>query len=472
MFTKPSRSILPLLFVYILTLAVQPVQATICGKATVCELFNYADIIFVGKAVEKTEKQDGHFKKESTLFEVSESIVGSNVPKRLLETASGFSNDTGFQIGESYLIFGAGNEREGFMTRQCFGNLHLSVAKKEIEELRSLKNTKDSLLFGTVYEQFDSPGTYEVRKPFPGLKLNIHELNRDKTSTITSDSDGKYNVRVQPGEFRITPVVPSLIKWHTYEEEAAEVIKLKPGGCASGYFIFNNAATVSGRVVDAAGKPVENVRVQLIPTADKSSKSGQSLASDSKANGDFSFGDVGVGQYFLAINYTQAPSPTSPYPLIVYPAKTNLADGRIIGVGRGISSVGHVIQLPQKLESAFVEGKIFLPNGEPAVDAGLYFEEELFPGMGTGCSWISTSKEIAPGVMSGSVSGFGPNCNRKVNSNGEFRLGGFIGRRYRVSGSLYVGKGESQVVYEVKSDYFEMKAENEPLILTMIQKPK
>src|SRR5688572_735463 len=110
--------------------------ACICGRVSTCERFNYASLIFVGKAVEEAKEEKGAFKTVYTIFEVKEVLSGEKLSVVKLATDRGFSCATSFEIGQTFLVFAGGSKEEGYGTGFCNGNLPIEYAVEEITLLR------------------------------------------------------------------------------------------------------------------------------------------------------------------------------------------------------------------------------------------------------------------------------------------------------------------------------------------------
>jgi hypothetical protein len=239
------------------------VYACICGKASTCERFNFHKTIFIGKAVTVEKAQDRAFKTEMTVFEIREMFSGEEAKSIRVRNKSGFSCDVEFTTGETYLVFASGDKHEGFGTGFCSGNLPLQFAKEEISELRKLSGSKgDGRLMGTVLEETAKRARGEERVPIRDVGIKINEISTGRKYTGITDAKGSYEVAVRPGKYTVAPVPPAnFVLSNSFKVEQMEV---RSGGCAVGFFALANDSNVAGRLLDAEGKPVPYVRVELV----------------------------------------------------------------------------------------------------------------------------------------------------------------------------------------------------------------
>ena len=443
--------------VLILLGSASSVVACMCGKASTCERFNFSDTIFVGKAVRVVPGSTGSFKTETTVFEITEMLVGEKVRSINVRNKSGFSCDVEFAIGESYLVFANGNTRDGFGTGFCSGDVPLSYASEQIEELRRLSgSTGDGRLMGTVLEESKKRPRDEARAPIKNVRLEISELSTGQTYATNTDASGRYEVAVPPGKYAVVPVAPAhLVHTSLFR---AEPMQVRSGGCAEGFFVFVNNSMVAGRLLDAGGKPVPYVRLELVSVGtERSYLGGESAESD--ASGHFSFTEIPAGAYTLSINFNSNPEPERPFPTTFYPGTNERSAGKILEIGPGGSVEGITWRLPPPLATKAISGSVVWEDGSPVAGAEINLFDMAFPGFYAGCSLVQSrdkAEDTKSPVRSTSFNLFGSACNLKSDTNGRFALSGFAGRTYRLSASVRRTLNGQKSEYEGESEPFAL----------------
>ncbi|MGE3465638.1 MAG: hypothetical protein AB7J13_01790 [Pyrinomonadaceae bacterium] len=427
--------------------------ACMCGKSATCERFNYYGTIFLGKATKVEKEKEGSLTTETTVFEIEEMFSGERVRSIGVQNRSGFSCDVEFTIGETYLVFAAGNKADGFGTGYCSGNLPLEYASQEISELRKLSgSTGNGRLLGTVLEESTKRLRDEKRQPLGNVRMEITDLGTGRKYSASTNALGRYEASVPPGKYAVTPVAPpSSIHTSLFE---AEPMTIKSGGCSEGFFVFANNSMVAGRLLDAEGSPARNVRVELVSVDEKSSYlGGESDETDS--NGYFSVKEIPAGKYTLSVNFNSNPDPEKPFPTTFYPSSGDRAKATILEIGFGSRIEGFVWNLPPKLAEKRLSGNVVWEDGSPAVGAEIKLFDMAFPRFYAGCSLLENrdnAEDTTSPVRSTSFRLSGPACDLKSNSSGAFRLSGYEGRTYRISASVTKTIDGKKIEYNSKSE--------------------
>lgn len=444
------------------------VFACICGKASTCELFNHSDTIFVGKAIRVEVGTSGSLKTETTVFEITEMLAGEKVRSISVKNKWGFSCDTEFAVGESYLVFANGNKTDGFGTGFCSGNRPLSYAGEQIAELRSLAGSSgDGRLRGTVLEESKKRTRDDERVPIKDVRVEITGVATGRKYTAKTDAKGRYEVAVPPGRYTVAAIAPAnMVHTSLFQPEPTGV---RSGGCAESFFVFVNNSMVAGRILDAEGKPAPYIRVELVPVdKERSYHGGES--EDSDANGYFSFTEVPAGSYTLSVNFNSNPEPARPFPTTFYAGVNDRAAGKVIEVIPGGRIEGLTWRLPPPLAPKAISGGVVWEDGTPAVGAEIKLFDMAFPGFYAGCSFVQAHDKVedpnSP-VRSISLSMMGPACDLKSDSNGNFRLSGFAGRSYQLSAAIRKTLDGQKTTYEGESKPFSLDADTSGIKLVL-----
>lgn len=445
------------------------VLACMCGKVSTCELFNFATVSFVGKAVRIEKDESGTFKKEFTIFEMKEVFTGRKAETIRIQNRSGFSCDVSFELGETYLVFAAGTDSEGFGTGFCSGNRPVEFAANEIAELRKLSGSKgDGKLRGIILKETSK--NRDDRLPMSDVRVDITELITGRNFEARSKENGRFELSAPPGKYKISPVVPrGFIMSSTFEEEPREI---RSGGCTESYFVLSNNSRVAGRLLDIEGRPVRYARVELVPLADQKSSYLGGLSGESDSNGDFYIDQLPIGKYTLSINFNTQPQPDHPFPTTFYPSGSIRSDAKILDVGFGSSIEGLTWRLPARLNDASISGSVVAEDGSPVSGAEIKIFDMAFPGHYAGCHLTEirdkTNRSNSP-VVSTSLRFKGPACNLKSDADGSFNVKMYSARSYRVTARLERTISGEKVEYMGESEPFQLIGE-EKIKLVLKQK--
>jgi hypothetical protein len=416
------------LFLMLLLGAFQQIFACSCVRnISTCQRLGYSDVIFIGKVVDvKTESGDASAI-ESTVFEVEEMFLGAKKEQIIVRNKSGTSCDTEFATGETYVVFANGDEKKGFGTGYCSGNTLISDAAEILDDLRGLpKAGAGGKIYGHVSENLKKRAGESV--PMAGVKIKFQELGgKSKIYNAVTDEKGNYELIVPQGKYKIIPTVPAYAALGFIGEEP---IFAKDRACVEESFSIENKSRISGRVVDADGKPVPDINLELIPI-DQIEKpdpyddgSGYLLVED---DGTFTIDHIPAGKYTLSVNYTFFPNEESPFPTVFYPNSPERAGAKVFEIGLGKSIGGIVFRLPPRLSEKTIRGTITFEDGKPAANVDVYLEDAENYGF---C-----------------VNG----CDTKTDAEGNFTLKGYLARKYIIKSFPEIEKDGETKKYALDS---------------------
>jgi len=446
-------------FVLFLSSAVSVVACT-CRRASTCERFNFGGMIFVGKAISiEQEKKSATWVNEVTVFEISELFSGEKVTSvRITNKVGGFSCSYEFTVGQTYLVFAGGNKTDGYGTGFCSGNLPIEYGAREVAELRQLsKSHGNGRLQGTVLEEFRKRSLEKQRLPLKDAVLNITHTTSGQKFTARTNESGRYEVAVPPGKYRIEPATPAgaVLSIASTDDEQPGVI---PGGCFESFFVFSNASSIKGRLVDGDGNPIPNVRVELVSADEKSSYLG-GMSDDSKENGEFSIEKIPAGKYTLSINFNSMPEPDHPFPTTFYPNGRVRTEANVIEFGIGTRITDLMWKLPKRLSEESIGGKVTMEDGTPVANAEIKLFDMAFPGFYAGChlSEVRLAKPVTESpVVSTSFQLSGSACDLRSDGSGMFKLKAYSERTYRLTASLTKHIGNDKIEYSAESEPFTL----------------
>lgn len=411
---KRKLSLFVFSFALILSLgSIEQILACSCvANISTCQRYSSSALIFIGKAIDVVKDAAGgetYGNKESTVFEVEEMFLGAGKKQFTVKNKSGSSCDISFEHGKTYLIFADGDEKTGFDTGYCSGNKLISGAGEMLDELRDLpKAGSGGKLYGQVTESLKKRDEQYV--PMPGVKIKIQEVGgKRKIYNVVTDKEGKYELIVPQGKYRILPTIPAYADVGYLDEDP---IFVKDRGCTEESFGIENKSKISGKVVDSDGNPVSKIWLELL-SLDRIQKpnwldddGGTLISTEDK--GVFTLENIPAGKYTLSVNYVRNSDEESPFPTTFYSNSTERSGATILEVGLGQSISEIVFRLPPRLAQIKVHGSVVWEDGTPAANIYLHLESSEFPGICVN------------------------DCNDKTDADGNFVLLGYSGHKYRI----------------------------------------
>ncbi len=215
------------------------IVACSCVKYKPQEVYNLADIVFIGRVIEgltKVKEEKNHYSAVSdiTTFEVTEAFVGVQKGEKV-KFAFGDSGYCSFSIpfftNYEYVIYAQKNEKKNlYETNYCLRSKMTDVSineqreyegflrselKEDLQFLRQLLPLKTKVtLRGRVVQK-----VYE--NSIANVKITIKDKNNPQKVIFTkSDEDGNFILDLPEGEYKVEVEVPKdriLTKW-TKEE--------------------------------------------------------------------------------------------------------------------------------------------------------------------------------------------------------------------------------------------------------------
>ncbi|MBM3756022.1 MAG: carboxypeptidase regulatory-like domain-containing protein [Acidobacteria bacterium] len=136
-------------------------------------------------------------------------------------------------------------------------------------------------------------------------------------------------------------------------------------------FVLMEDNRVGGRVVDPEGRPMKDVRVELVPTSGPANR--RFIASNySKDDGRFLIKDIPSGSYWLVANRDGERSGRRPFGAVYYPGVSTRKAAKLVSVSKGQHLEDMTIQIPKLDRTVQVSARVLFNDGEPVKEASLY----------------------------------------------------------------------------------------------------
>lgn len=414
-----------------------------------CQAVWRADVVFVGTVVEHAYSEkyrkkwgggdDWDARDRLALFSVEEVFRGEAAPRvtvkatEILATPIKFPDGSPgmrrtttadceytFKAGERYVVY-ANFDREGAgLLRVGFNRTRpLAQAAEDLAFLRGMKSADPSTgrVYGRVIrrDRSLSDGSYLDPAPIEGARVEVSGAGTGAARFATSDREGFYQLTgLAPGEYSVRASLPEALA-----DGGAQKAQVSARGCAEVNFDTHSDGRVSGRVLDAEGRAVAELKIDLI-RADGPEISLNGLWIQTDAEGRYELKGVPPGRYLLGFGLGSEPDARAPFPRTYYPGARDAAQATTIEVGPGQRLALFDLRMPPRRADRSFEVTVVWPDGRPAEDAMLRLEDDDYP-----WSANATRYERAGGA-------------------GRFRVTGFDGSDYWIHAYVNV-KGGGQM---------------------------
>lgn len=296
------------------------------------------------------------------------------------------------QIGEEYLMYlherPAGEKKWEMVT--CTRSTDLRRAVADLLYLENMERVRGKTrLSGTVTQMFWPAIESEQLRAEVLANSAIVITGNGKTIRLKTDKNGVYEIYdLAPGKYRVTPVKVRGYDFAGSNDLAYATVELKAKSLAEEDFTFMIDNAIRGRLFDSKGRALEDVELELVPTAGNPSGWFYHEVTTEKG-GYFSFSSVPAGSYLIKVNKEGKVTSTSPFGTFYYPSATNVDEASPIAIGPGEFIKNLLITAPKTAEMVTVSGVLRYENGKPVAKGMVEFRADLPGSEGEEEDWRS-----------------------------------------------------------------------------------
>ena len=263
-----------------------------------------ADAIFVGDVIniDQLVEPEMHASRRVT-FAVRESFKG--IGERVVDVFTGSGGGDcgfGFKAGSSYLVFAGRSATTGRLgTGTCSKTALLSWSKDQLKLLRRVPqpSSERTMLQGSVtrYPFRNGPSDW-AKESVPGLRVQL--MGQQGTWETRTGVDGRFEFRAPLGRYRLT--VDSGDGFYSQPDASAglDVRLIDAKVCAPIDIRLWPNGRVRGRVIDASGRPVSFLTLDIANRAD-SFRPYPDARTTTDREGRFFFDRLAPGDYDIGL---------------------------------------------------------------------------------------------------------------------------------------------------------------------------
>ena len=424
----------------------EPLHACSCmGPNPPCQAVWQAGAVFTGEIVSVTDV-DRTFEGQPTVVargrrarvRVLESFRGTQSAEVDVFTGAG-GGDCGFGFvqGARYLIYAYQEPNGRLSTGICSRTTLVSKATEDLEYLRG--PARDPAVFGRIFGRverevpvagIDGPPD---RSPYPAARITV--TGGGRSYRATSGADGRYEVRVPPGEYQVTADVAE--GWYaTAGFSKAEVLDTR--GCVQSDVFVRPDGRLFGRVEDGDGRALGGLSMELVTAEDaRRPEIFPRYKIRTDENGRYEFTQLPPGRYYLGSNLRSQPRESPQAPLF-YPGVPAMTSAEQVALGLSERRRLDDFVVPSSYALVRIQGIVRLPDGQPAAGVKVYLR-----GGGKEFSFFGEPVTTRP--------------------DGRFSLMAAAGPSYRLSAETIGDDG--RVTGRLETDPFEGKGDLAPFNL-------
>ena len=276
-----------------------------------------------------------------------------------------------FNEGEHYLVYASFRKtNDGTLWVGYNRTRPLSQADEDLDFIRGLNHAAAA---GRVYgfarqhqHELKNGGHTRIVGPVSNARVVVAGAKQEYGAF--TDSEGRYAISgLPPGEYQVSAIFPAHLTSHP-----ARMIRVVERGCAEVNFFTEADGRISGTVLDALGRPVPKMRLDLaLADQDQSDPNPQLFLAHADEEGRYEFKSIPPGRYHLGIRLNANRDSGFPYARTYYPSAPNPETATVFELqeGQRIENVDFV--MPPPLAPRTIEGTVVWPDGRPVVGAGV-----------------------------------------------------------------------------------------------------
>ncbi len=350
------------------------------GWSTAKQAWQNASVVIYGTVTFADPEVGTMFHPQTARVPVDEAFKGAFVGQTLEFHLGGSDCDAKFRQGERVLLYPyPAREKGAWTVPPCVGANGADALRFLRELPRSAQGTR---LSGEVELYEDS-----AKQPFrhvgglPGVKVKISGPDASTYEEVT-DADGVYErFGLPPGRYSVSMNAPKgwRIKFPVANPKVRgdeNVADLEEKGDASVDFVLQADTRLSGRVIDARGKPVPHVCMQLMEKDGRGERDAFSFECSKEGNGRFNFEMMAPGQYRVVAHQDGKADGIKSRTTLYLPGVREREAGTLITVEAGKYVNGLELRFPTDEKRHNLSGQVKYTDGVPLRGAVTFVSEK------------------------------------------------------------------------------------------------
>jgi Carboxypeptidase regulatory-like domain len=414
-----------------------------------CEDYWKASAVFLGRVESVAREAAKPPSRMPGTRRVTLSVIEafSGVQKGTVEVATGSGGgDCGFAFreGAEYVVYAQRHDPGAPLTVSiCSRTREVSQAGGDLDYARAVASGAPvtARVSGDVMLATRTLSRGPVREPRPLPDVGVR-LERDGQSTrVVTGADGRFSAEgLAAGRYTASLELTDGL----YAEGWPKTIELRDArSCAEVHATTFADGRVTGRVVDASGRPIAGLTVELTVAAGLDEPLGPERLRDlTDGDGRFEIVHVPAGRFVVGINTQRNRDGELLEPRFLYPGVTSLAGATRIMVRAGERVQLRDFALPREVAFVAVSGLVLDPDGTPATGARVYLKGQAE------ADYILSEPAI-------------------TDAGGRFTLAAVAGRGYRVFAERPRGEASNSRVDSSEQIPFTAAASEPPFKLTL-----
>jgi hypothetical protein len=272
-------------------------------------------------------------------------------------------------IGKEYIVYADRSEDGGLTASRCSGTRAVEDAGSDLAYAREVKQGRvpAGYLAGRVLTAARDLAGKTTGVPQPAEGISVTVTRDGLTDILTTDRAGDFRSASHgPGAYRISVSVPEPF----YSDKASTTVPLRdPRACAVVAFTLHDNGQVAGRVVDAAGRPVAGLTIELGPSGP-----GPGRRAVTDRAGRYFVAQMPAGRFVLSVPAGPFVDGEGTRPRILHPGVESVGGATRVALTAGQRLELADFRLPASQAYVQLSGVVFDADGAPAEGARVYLK--------------------------------------------------------------------------------------------------
>ena len=345
--------------------------------AAPCEAYWSASAVFVGRV--ETIKRVGTTRLLS--FTVLDGLRGVTASTLEVSTApAGDRCSLPFRTGHEYIVYAVRSEGGALTTSRCLGTRDVEDAGADLAYARDVKQGSAGVghITGRVMVVPRDLMGKAAGPPMPLPDIPVSVEREGVADSVETDLAGDFRVDSRgPGTYRVSVTVPERF----YSDAPSSLVTLgDQRSCAHLVRTLHDNGQVTGRVIDASGRPIAGLTIELDTasslsmTPDSWRRRGSGRRTVTDRGGRYTLGRIPAGRFVLSLPPAPARATSGGLSRVFYPGAELPSAATRVTLAAGERRDLADFRIPAGQEYVAVSGVVFDAGGAPAEGARVFLK--------------------------------------------------------------------------------------------------
>jgi hypothetical protein len=344
--------------------------------ATPCEAYWNASAVFVGR-VETVKRVGANRLVSFTVIDALRGVTASTLD--VSTEPAGQRCSLSFRTGREYIVYAARSEGGALTTSRCLRTRDVEDAGADLAYARDVKqgSAGPGQVTGRVMVVPRDLAGKAAGSPMPLPDITVTVARDGVAESIATDRAGDFRVENRgPGTYRVSVTVPERF----FSDAPPSLVALGDGrSCAHVVQALYDNGQITGRVIDASGRPVAGLTIELdtarsVSTPDHWRRRGGGRRTVTDRGGRYTLGRIPAGRFVVSLPAAPARAPGRGALPVFHPGVELASAATRVTLAAGERRDLADLRIPAGQKFVSVSGVVFDAGGAPAAGARVFLK--------------------------------------------------------------------------------------------------